>query len=46
MLLGDLEECEFDKKYFTLDLNADMMRRDLEQYGISIQARHFDMDKA
>ena len=31
------------KKYFGLDLNADMMRSDLENLGISITARHFNM---
>lgn len=31
------------KKYFGLDLNADLMRLDLENLGISITARHFNM---
>jgi hypothetical protein len=32
-------------KYFFLDLNADMMRKDLADMGISIEAKHFDMEK-
>jgi hypothetical protein len=34
------------KKYFELDLNADMMREDLSQLGIKINARHFNMEEA
>jgi hypothetical protein len=33
------------KKYFGLDLNADLMRSDLENLGISITARHFNMEE-
>ena len=41
--LSDLEQMGLTKKYFGLDLNADMMRSDLENLGISITARHFNM---
>ena len=30
-------------KYFFLDLNADMMREDLKQMGIDIDAKYFDL---
>jgi hypothetical protein len=33
------------EKYFFLDLNADLMREDLKGMGISIDAKHFDMEK-
>ena len=32
-------------KYFNLDLNADMMREDLKQFGFNINARHFDLER-
>ena len=38
--LNDLKELQFDK-YFELDLDADMMREDLNQMGIHIEAKHF-----
>lgn len=44
--LHDLDEMGLCKKYFDLDLNADMMKQDLEGLGISIEARHFDLEKA
>jgi len=43
--LSDLEAMGLTKKYFGLDLNADMMRADLENLGISITARHFNMEE-
>jgi len=43
--LNDLEAMGLTKKYFGLDLNADMMRADLENLGISITARHFNMEE-
>ena len=43
--LNDLDQMDLKKKYFILDLNADMMREDLEKLGISIQARHFDINE-
>lgn len=44
--MHDLEDMGLTKKYFELDLNADMMREDLNRLGIKIDARHFDIDKA
>lgn len=32
-------------KYFFLDLNADLMKDDLAQMGIKIDAKHFDLEK-
>jgi hypothetical protein len=46
ILLNDLNEMGLVEKYFELDLNADMMRDDLEKMGISINARHFSMEHA
>jgi len=43
--LSDLEAMGLTKKYFSLDLNADLMRADLENLGISITARHFNMEE-
>lgn len=43
--LEELNSFGLAEKYFFLDLNADMMRQDLEQMGISIEAKHFDMEK-
>ncbi len=42
--LNELQEYKLTDKYFYLDLNADMMREDLKQMGIHIDAKHFDMD--
>ena len=33
-MLQEMEELEFKKKYFTLDLNEKMMRNDLKNFGI------------
>ena len=44
--LHDLEDMGLTKKYFELDLNADMMREDLNKLGIKIDARHFNIDEA
>ena len=34
--------CEMNmQRYFDLDLDADMMRQDLSQMGIEVQARYF-----
>ena len=44
IFLSDLDELGLAQKYFSLDLNADMMREDLEQYGIAINAKHFDLE--
>jgi hypothetical protein len=41
--LDELHQYGLGEKYFFLDLNADMMRDDLAQMGISIDAKHFDM---
>ena len=38
--LNDLKELGFEK-YFELDLDADMMRDDLKEMGIHIEAKHF-----
>ena len=45
-MLNDMEEIGLKAKYFTLDLNADMMREDLEKEGIRIDAKHFDLEEA
>ena len=34
LMLQEMEEIEFKKKYFTLDLNENMMRHDLKNLGI------------
>lgn len=44
--LNDLDDMGLTKKYFELDLNADMMRDDLSKLGIKIDARHFNMEEA
>jgi hypothetical protein len=41
--LDELHQYGLGEKYFFLDLNADMMREDLAQMGIAIDAKHFDM---
>ena len=33
-------------KYFELDLDADMMRKDLQELGIEIEAKYFDSKEA
>lgn len=33
-MLQEMEDSELQKKYFTLDLNEDMMRADLKELGI------------
>lgn len=43
--LNDLEQMGLTEKYFFLDLNADMMKDDLEQIGFKIEAKHFDLEK-
>ena len=42
---NDLTELGLDR-YFDLDLNADMMKADLQELGISISAKHFNMEEA
>jgi len=44
--LSELERMGLTQKYLDLDLNADMMREDLEEMGITVRARHFDLEKA
>ena len=34
------------EKYFELDLNAEMMKKDLAELGIKIRAQHFDLAQA
>ena len=41
--LNDIQEMGLVEKYFFLDLNADLMKEDLEQFGFKIDAKHFDM---
>ncbi len=43
--LEELHQYGLAERYFFLDLNADMMREDLKQMGISIDAKHFDMEE-
>ena len=45
ILDNDLKEGGLDK-YYNLDLNADMMKKDLEEQGVKIKATHFDMEAA
>ena len=44
LLVKDLKEEGLDK-YYSLDLNANMMKKDLAEFGIKIQATHFDEDE-
>ena len=46
IMLNDLEEMKLAEKYFSLDLNADAMRADLDTMGISIQAKYFNLEEA
>ena len=32
-------------KYFELDLDADMMRNDLKEMGIDVEAKYYDAQK-
>ena len=41
LYLNDLKDLSMDK-YFELDLDADMMREDLSQMGINIEAKYFE----
>ena len=43
--LNDLKELNLDK-YFELDLDADMMRADLKEMGIEVEAKYFDSKHA
>jgi hypothetical protein len=43
--IADLESMQLIPEYTQLDLNADMMKGDLEALGIKIEARHFNMEK-
>ena len=45
LYLHDLEKIGLKEKYFTLDLNADMMREDLKQFGFKIEAKHFNLEE-
>ena len=44
--LNDIQELGLAEKYFYLDLNADLMKEDLVQYGFKIDGKHFDLDEA
>ena len=44
LYLNDLKELQLDK-YFSLDLNADLMKEDLNKLGIQIDARHFNKEE-
>ena len=44
-LLNDLEHWGLAEKYLQLDLNADLMRADLQKMGIEIKAKYFDYDE-
>jgi hypothetical protein len=41
---SDLEKNDLSK-YYTLDLNAEMMKKDLEKLGIEIEAKHFNLQE-
>ncbi len=43
--LNDLSEMGLVDKYFYLDLNADLMKEDLKQFGFQIDAKHFDLEQ-
>ena len=43
--MKDLEDLKLTK-YFDLDLDADMMREDLKQMGINVEAKFYDHEKA
>lgn len=43
LLLKDFKE-EGLEKYFELDLNADLMKKDLAGLGIEVSAKHFNID--
>ena len=43
--MNDVEELGLTENYLSLDLNADMMKKDLEEMGISIKAKHFNMEE-
>lgn len=43
--LNDICEMGLADKYFFLDLNADLMKEDLKQFGFKIDAKHFDLDQ-
>ena len=45
LYLSELQDFGLTEKYFFLDLNADLIREDLKGMGISIDAKHFDMEK-
>ena len=38
---NDLHDMGMDK-YFSLDLDADMMKKDLEEMGITVNAKYFN----
>ena len=42
---NDLKELKMDK-YFELDLDANMMRQDLKEFGIDVEASYFDAKHA
>ena len=44
--LEELNQYGLTEKYFFLDLNADLMREDLAQMGIAIDAKHFNIQEA
>ena len=43
--LHDIEEMGLTEKYFDLDLDAGMMKQDLENLGIRIKAKFFDKEE-
>ena len=44
LLEQDIKEEKLEK-YYTLDLNADMMKQDLAGMGIKIKAANFNLDE-
>ena len=44
LLVQDLKEEKLDQ-YYTLDLNAEMMKQDLAGMGIRVKASNFDLDE-
>ena len=45
LLYKEFKEAGLDK-YYELDLNAEMMKKDLADLGINIQAANFNLDEA
>ena len=45
-MLSDMDSMGLAERYLTLDLNADMIRKDLSEIGIEIKGQYFDLEAA